>query len=77
MLAFVKLFLVFYWLFLFAVSIPASGSPYGNAIDFDITVQLNDETLSAVDQLRVDEICALGIHFDDTSGVFTSKLRGL
>ena len=32
----------------------ASGGPDGNAVDFDITVQFDDEALSAVDQFRVD-----------------------
>ena len=77
MFGFVRLFLVFYrsslfdscrlagGLFFRFFPVPASGSPYGNAIDFDITVQLDDETLSAVDQLRVDEIRALRIDLND------------
>ena len=77
MLAFVRLLLVFYTsslcdscrlaggLFFRFFPVPASGSPDGDAVDFDITVQLDNETLSAVDQLRVDEIRALGIDFDD------------
>ena len=67
MFGFVRLFLVFYTsslcdscrlaggLFFRFFPVPASGSPDGDAVDFDITV----------DQLRVDEIRALGIDFDD------------
>ena len=77
MFGFVRLFLVFYTsslfdscrlaggLFFRFFPVPASGSTDGDAVDFDITVQLDNETLSAVDQLRVDEIRALGIDFDD------------
>ena len=38
---------------------------YGDAVDFDSAVQLDDKALSAVDQFRVDEICALGIDLND------------
>ena len=77
MFGFVRLFLVFYTsslcdscrlaggLFFRFFPVPASGSPDGDAVDFDITVQLDNETLSAVDQLRVDEIRALRIDLND------------
>ena len=89
MLAFVRLLLVFYTsslcdscrlaggLFFRFFPVPASGSPYGNAIDFDVTVQFDDKALYAVDQLRVDEICALGIHFDDNIRGLYFKAAGI
>ena len=77
MFGFVRLFLVFYTsslcdscrlaggLFFRFFPVPASGNPDGDAVDFDITVQLDNETLSAVDQLRVDEIRALRNDLND------------
>lgn len=56
---------------------PASGSPYGDTVDFDIAIQLDDEALSAVDQLRVDEIRALRIDLDDHIRCLDLKAAGI